>query len=50
MDAVTTPEFERAQLRLDIDNIQPRYVIVGDVAEQVEATRQALQDYFERRD
>lgn len=48
---MTTREFEKAQLRLDIDQIRDRYVIMEEVEpEDVVALRQVLQDYFERRD
>lgn len=48
---MTTEDFERAQLRLDIDEIKPGYRIEGPTdPEEIEAWNQALQAYFERRD
>lgn len=44
---MTTKEFEKAQLRLDIDTLTPLHREVQKVNEEI---REALQAYFERRD
>lgn len=50
-DCMTTREFEKAQLRLDIDQMQRD---MGEEAatlvKQDEYYRKLMQDYFERRD